>query len=884
MILRALLALALLAAPASARQNSPPDATDALIVRLEEAAAAGSGSAIMALASGPEAPGVGTFASSVSPPPTRVIIKVRDRAALGAGAERLLLEIFVERGQESVISTWRADLSGAEGSPPTRRIVEMEQLSFVSGLYKLALNPARQFEVRDLTVQGTDLTLNLPSGHAFVAEIAEGPTAVVLLGRGRMQFAPSDPAERTQVRIFGGDDVLTTDFDAVFLRIRPSEFSRTFASASLIPRAVAPGELRRATEVFESHVGQTLNLDLTDLSRERWSLIPTPGDLIAEIRTRRLGQLTYARSTKDAEDITLFDRRRRRNIALYASKQKLASRGRFYSEDDLVEYDVLRYDIDAAFTPDRLWVEGNARLELRIRAYALTTLTLRLAEPLSVRSVVSPEYGRLLHLRVVGQNSIIVNFPTSVSRDQELSLHVVYGGRLEPQQIDREGLEVSAQEQVQEIYIPIEPQYIYSNRSYWYPQATVTDYATAHLRISVPEDLDVVATGIATGPPAPAPGSVAQGERTRKVFVFHADNPVRYLSCVISRFTHVSSRRVLIPAPARTGAKAGVGDAGESVAVTLHVQSNPRQVGRARPLVERAASILEYYGTIIGDAPYPDFTLAVTENDLPGGHSPGYFAMLNQPLPMSTLVWRNDPVAFDGYAPYFLAHEIAHQWWGQAVGGKNYHEQWLSEGFAQYFAVLYAAHDRDNDLLTSLLRQMGRWAADQSPQGPVYLGYRLGHIRGESRVFRAIVYNKGAMVLHMLRRLIGDDRFFTGLREFYREWKFRKAGTNDFRLAMERVSGHDLASYFDAWIYGSAIPELRFTSAIDGDTATVRFEHRGDIIPVPVTVSIEYAGGQIDDVVVTVTEQTVERTLPLRGTVRSIDANRDYGAVAEIDQ
>ena len=88
-----------------------------------------------------------------------------------------------------------------------------------------------------------------------------------------------------------------------------------------------------------------------------------------------------------------------------------------------------------------------------------------------------------------------------------------------------------------------------------------------------------------------------------------------------------------------------------------------------------------------------------------------------------------------------------------------------------------------------MLRQMRRWAIDQSDQGPVYLGYRLGHIKGEGRVFRALVYNKGAMVLHMLRRLVGDDKFFEGLRQFYGTWKFRKAGTDDFRRAMEKALG-----------------------------------------------------------------------------------------------
>jgi hypothetical protein len=875
MVLRALLLIAMLGPASAAAQPRSSDAAAAVVEQLEAAAATGKPDAILALGVSPDAPGLKFFSSLASPAPTRVIIKERDRAAIEPSGERLLIEVFSEYGRESAITTWQLDLVPGTRSAAERQIRQVEQLTTVSGLYKLAINPAKAFNVRNLTVTATDMTLEMASGSAFVAETAEGTTAVVLLGRGRMRFAPSDPAEQTQIRIFSGEPQLAADFDAAFIRLRPSEFDDLFPAASLTPRTASAGDLRRATDVFDENVGQTFNIDLRDLSRERWSLIPTSGDLVAEVRTRRLGSLTYARSMKDAEDISLFDRKRRRNIAVYASQQKLGTRGRFYGEDELVEYDILRHDLEVAFSPDRLWVEGTARLQIRIRSLALSSMTLRLAESLNVRTVATEEQGRLLYLRVIGQNSVIINFPTALRRNAEISLYVAYGGRLEPQQIDREGIVLDQQANVQQedVYIPVEPQYIYSNRSYWYPQSTVTDYATSSLRITVPAEFDVIATGNEVGPPEPAPGAVPPGQRARKLYVFDSNRPMRYLSCVISRFTRVASRDVVL---------AAAGNGAPPAPVALNVQANPRQVSRGRSLIDRAAAIIEFYGSLIGEAPYPGFTLALTENDLPGGHSPAYFAILNQPLPLSPLVWRNDPVAFEGYPPYFLAHEIAHQWWGQGVGWKNYHEQWLSEGFAQYFAALYAARDRGDDVFRGMLRQMRRWAIDQSDQGPVYLGYRLGHIKGEGRVFRALVYNKGAMVLHMLRRLVGDDKFFEGLRQFYTTWKFRKAGTDDFRRAMEKVSGQDLASFFDGWIYGSAVPEIGFSSTLTPTEARVRFEHRGTLIPTPVTVSVLYADGSLEDVVVAVSERVVERTLPLKGPVRSIEANRDYSAVAEI--
>ncbi len=875
-----LLALSFAAASAGAGQSQttpPVDAIATLVVRLEEAALANNRPAILALGVPNAAPSLTALADSATPTPARLVIKERDRMPLVDGSERLLLEMFVQHGSEASITTWQMDVARATSQGRGGwAVVALEQVSTISGLYRLALTPTKQFDVRNLIVRGPDLTLEVPTGEAFIAETPDGTTAIVVLGRGKMRFVPADVAEQTQLRIFAGENSLVADFDAVFVRVRPGDFDVRFNRGSLLPRTVSRGDLRRATEVFDEYVGKTLNLDLTDLSRDRWSLTPSSGDLIAEIETRKYGVLTYARASKDAEDISLFDRKRRRNISVYPSAEKLAARGRWYSEDDLVEYDVLHYDIEAAFYPERLWIDGRAAVLIRIRSLALSTITLRLAEPLSVRGIFSPELGRLLHLRVVGQNSVIINLPATITRNTELTLFVSYSGRLEPQSLEREAIAVQAQSQeIDPPQIRLEPQYVYSNRSYWHPQSPVTDYATARLRLTVPAEFDVIASGTPQGSWAPAPGPVEAGQRARKMFVFESDRPARYLACAISRFNLVSSTRLNI-ATSPTSA----GD-GQASGLTLFVQANPRQTGKARGLGDRSAAILEYYASLLGSAPYPNVTLAVAESDLPGGHSPPYFALVNQPLPMSTLVWRNDPVSFDNYPSFFLAHELAHQWWGQAVGWKNYHEQWISEGFAQYFAALWASQERGDELLFNLLRQMRRWALEQSSQGPVHLGYRLGHIKADGRVFRAIVYNKAAMVLHMLRRLVGDEVFFSGLRRFYTEWRFKKAGTDDFRLAVEAAGGKNLSPFFEAWIYSTAIPELRFSYEVGPTSAVVRLEHRRDVIPVPVTVTVNYVSGELEDVVIPVLEHTVERTIALKGPVRTIEVNRDNAALAE---
>jgi hypothetical protein len=884
MAVRLLLALALsvCAVLRAAAQAAPPADQIALLVeRVRELALAGDNQGLAALAAA--GANVEEFVQAMTPAPTSLVIKERDRSPLPAGGQRLLLEIFSVRGAEARVFTWQLDLAAGDGATPATpawRVTRLERLSIVAGLFDLSLDVSRQFEVRRLTVRGPDLTLEIPAGVAFLAGTPEGPTAVVLLGSGEMRFSPPDPSERTQVRIFSGEDSLAASFDALLLRIRPSDFAASFTEGTLTPRPPVAADVRKASSYFDDYIGRTLTLDLNDLSRDRWSLLPQSGDLIAEIRTRRFGNLTYARVQSDAEDVSFFDRRRRKNIAIYASQAKLASRGRFFSEDDLLDYDVQSYHLEADFSPERLWIDGRVRMSLTIVAPAVSSLTLRIADPLAVRNVHAQGFGRLMYLRVVGQNAVIVNLPTSIVKGTRLTLQVVYGGRLEPQELDREA--VSLGQYQEPLMLQPEPRYIYSNRSYWYPQSTVADYATARLDITVPADYGAIASGMPAGPPALAAGPARQGDRPRRTYTFTSDKPLRYLACVISRFTLASTSTLLLPqdegtdpgsvfgAPRRFDPRAGSG------ALQLIVQANPRQMSRGRAMAERSRAIFEFYAAIVGDVPYPSFTLALSENDLPGGHSPGYFAVLNQPLPTSPFVWRNDPVSFDGYPTFFLAHELGHQWWGQAVGWKNYHEQWLSEGFAQYFAAMYAEKERGSDTFEDVLGQMRRWGIEASPQGPIYLGYRLGHIKGDSRVFRAVIYNKAAMVLHMLRRLLGNEAFFRGIREFYGRWQFRKAGTDDFRVAMEKASSQELTAFFDAWIHGTGIPQLQVRHTVQGSTAVVTIQQRGEVIPVPVTITLEYTGGNTEQLTIPVTERTVTRNLPLTGTLRELAVDQEH--------
>ena len=862
---------------------------------------------------------------------TRVVVKERDRSALlgtlpGEGFQ-LTIEVFIETGQRGRIATWRLDIRRPRGDDLSRqpwRIVDEDQLASIEGLHRLTLQPEKQFAVKNLVLRAIDFELRLPAGDAFVAETTDGVTAMILIGDGTMAFTPMPKEEKGQLKLFAGAESLDTPFTSAFVRISPYEFEQRVTGDMFSPVTLDSRAFRRGQAVFDEGVKKSFNLDLSDLSREVWSLLPQPGDFVAEVKTRRFDDLTYARSSGEPEDITMFQRRSKRNICAYASASKLQSRGRFFDEDENVDYDVLDYDVDASFYPERDWMEGKTRLKLRVTSFALGVLTLRFADSLNVSSVTSAEFGRLLFLRVRNQNSMIINLPAPVARDFSMVLTIAYSGRLTRQSIQDESLFIRSgvgsgeplgsskdeQRSSQPDDVPAvaaEPKWLFSNRNYWYPQNQVTDYATAHIRMTVPMDYSVVASGIteigspAAAPAAPIEGSTRVIQRTSYSFV--APQPVRYLGVLISRMIRVDAATValdIVPIKAgppdmrgadtlaaqltRLNASVLVPPVGARNTVALGVEANRRQESRARDAMGIGADIIRLYSRLTGDVPYDSITLAIVEDDLPGGHAPGYFAMLNNPPPISGFNWRNDPASFQGFPEFFMAHELAHQWFGQAVGWKNYHEQWLSEGFAQYFAALYAKEKRGEPAFRDIIRQFRKWAIEDSDQGPVYLGYRLGHIKGESRTFRALVYNKGAGVLHMLRRLIGDEAFFGGVKKFYADNRFKKAGTDQLRLAMELASGRNLERFFERWIYDNGIPHLRYSTAVEGPELVVRFEQIGDLYDVPVTIAVTYTDGKTSEFVVAVTEAANAGRFPLTGTVRTVEANQDGAAIAILEK
>jgi hypothetical protein len=220
------------------------DTVAPLLARIEQVAKSGDTAAYLALlTSGANRERAVDFCSSeLLPGATRTVVKERDREALrgtlAGNGYRLMVDVLTEFGPRARAATWRLDVKrvGERGSAQEWAIDDEERLSAVENLYRLALNPAKVFAARDLRVAAEDLDLTLTEGSVYVADIDQGATAAVLVGRGTMSFHPTPETERGQVKIFAGSETLETRFDVAFIRLNPYDFESALASSQLKPK------------------------------------------------------------------------------------------------------------------------------------------------------------------------------------------------------------------------------------------------------------------------------------------------------------------------------------------------------------------------------------------------------------------------------------------------------------------------------------------------------------------------------------------------------------------------------------------------------------------------------------------------------------------------
>ena len=351
---------------------------------------------------------------------TRSVLKERSREELLAalpGTFRLTVDAFAEFGDRARVATWQLDLR--KNDENQWRIVDQAPLSVVDNLYRLSVNPAKQYEARNFVLKAEDLELTLTEGSVFVIEAGQSVTGLVLLGRGNMRFHPPSDAEKGQVKIFAGAQALETQFETAYVRVGAMELHGDMTQ--LKARPVDPRDLRRAQDVFRDESINSFVVELSDVTTDTWSLLPMDGDFLSDVATRRFGTLSSPRQRGSRRHF-VFDRAQTDHLCA-RPRRSSKEHGGSTREDELADYDILDHDIDLSVDPDRQWLEGQSTLRLVIRAPWVSHLTIKLADTLArVKSVVSDELGWLFNLRVKNQDSLFVNLPGAPRREITLRI------------------------------------------------------------------------------------------------------------------------------------------------------------------------------------------------------------------------------------------------------------------------------------------------------------------------------------------------------------------------------------------------------------------------------------------------------------------------------
>ncbi len=486
--------------------------------------------------------------------------------------------------------------------------------------------------------------------------------------------------------------------------------------------------------------------------------------------------------------------------------------------------DITRYKINAELLPASHILKGQAIVSFKTLKQTQSAV-LEMNGSLAISSVKGPDGKTALQFIQdrVNEMNVKINLGQLYQAGAEITLTFDYEGPL----ATPEGGPIP---DLRLAYVGQEGSYLfYASR--WFPfHGYAADRAVSEISLTVPGTWTVA--GHSASPVTPV--TTKDG---RKTFTFVETTPVLPGSFAAGQFI------------TRTINSGGI-------QIDLHVL--PGSEARIEEYGQEVAQILQFYSTRFGPYPFGNrFVIAEVDDETLDAYTGAGIAF----LPHRTLVSERELPVND------LAREVAYQWWGQAVGLKSFDDAWLSQGLAQYSAVLYRESQQSQAEFQATLSEVIELALAFEQDASI--ARAPAQLNDQSPAYRSVVFYKGAYVFHMLRATIGEEKFNNLLKSYYSTYRGQNASIDNFEALADKVSGSQLRGFFGLWVDSTGVPEFKVDYAIIR-TKEGKFKVRGtvrqniDSFQGPVELALESEGGREN-----------RTTVDLRGTSADFDISSD---------
>ena len=248
-------------------------------------------------------------------------------------------------------------------------------------------------------------------------------------------------------------------------------------------------------------------------------------------------------------------------------------------------------------------------------------------------------------------------------------------------------------------------------------------------------------------------------------------------------------------------------EASEATVTPLSYYVPKRDAAYAPKGFSAAAPVLSFFSQTIAPYPYEKLALIVGATRFGGMENSGAIVFTNNLFDLRSSEKMSPRFSIPTRIENVVAHEIAHQWFGDSVTESTWADLWLSEGFATYFAGLFIEKYENEEAFHDYMRDAAAryFTYEKKRNAPIH----DTETQDLMKLLNENNYEKGAWVLHMLRKRLGDEAFFKGLRNYYNDHRDSNATTEDLREALENSSGKNLKDFFTRWVYGSGHPRYQ---------------------------------------------------------------------------